>query len=134
MHHPQPLHLSLSTDITPVSSDCINASRGQAATHGGFSHSRHVTGMFMSWFILTTLILDLSGLNAFSLVIAQMYSQTWQPTHLSGSAETNFLSCIFFTISYAPTLVSTMYIRSSIPSSFSFSLVGTPSFVHPRDS
>jgi hypothetical protein len=35
---------------------------------------------------------DLSGLKAFSLVNEQAYSQIWQPTHFSGSAETNFLS------------------------------------------
>src|SRR5271157_556056 len=99
MHHPHPLHLSLSTPIRPVSSDWVRAFLGQAATHGGSSHSLHVTAKFMSWSILTTLILDFKGLNAFSLVNEQIYSQTWHPTHLSGSAATNFLSCIFTILS-----------------------------------
>src|SRR4030042_4799606 len=94
MHHPQPLHLSCSTDITPVSSDCVKASRGHAATQGGSSHSLHVTAMFTIWFILTTRIPDFSGLNTLSLVSEQTYSHIWHPTHLSGSAEMNFLSCI----------------------------------------
>jgi hypothetical protein len=102
MHHPQPLHLSLSTEISPVSSDWVRASRGHAATQAGFSQSLHVTAMFITWLILTTRIPDFSGLNTLSLLIEQAYSQTWHPTHLSGSHETNFLSCIFtiFSSSY----------------------------------
>jgi hypothetical protein len=38
-------------------------------------------------------ILELDGLNVFSFVIEQAYSQTTQPMHFSGSAVTNFLSC-----------------------------------------
>src|SRR3989304_1427191 len=95
MHHPQPLHLSLSTIIAPVSSDCVSASRGHATMHGGSSQSLQVTDMLASWFMRTTRMRDFSGLKALSFVHEQMYSQTWQPTHLSGSAETNFLSWIF---------------------------------------
>jgi hypothetical protein len=92
MHQPQPLHLSLSIMIAPVSSDCFKASRGQAAMHAGSSHSLHATAMFTTWFWRTTRIRDFIGLKAFSLVQLQAYSQIWQPTHLSGSHVTNFLS------------------------------------------
>ena len=92
MHQPQPLHLSLSSTMLPVSADCVNASRGHAATHAGSSQRRHVTDMLASWLTLTTRIRDLRGLNAFSLLKEQAYSQTWHPTHFSGSTETNFLS------------------------------------------
>jgi hypothetical protein len=92
MHHPQPLHLSLSTIMTPVSSDCVSASRGHAAMHGGSSQSLQVTAMLTSWFTRTTRMRDFSGLKALSFIIEQAYSQTWQPAHLSGSDETNFLS------------------------------------------
>jgi hypothetical protein len=92
MHQPQPLHLSLSTLIVPVSSDCIKASRGQAATHAGSSQSLHVTAKLANWLTLTARIRDFNGLKAFSLLIEQAYSHIWQPTHLSGSAETNFFS------------------------------------------
>jgi hypothetical protein len=54
-----------------------------------------------SWFTRTTRMRDFSGLKAFSFVHEQTYSQIWQPTHLSGSAETNFLSWIF-TILFKP--------------------------------
>jgi len=40
-------------------------------------------------------IRDFRGLYALSFVYEHTYSQTWQPTHLSGSAETNFRSWIF---------------------------------------
>jgi hypothetical protein len=92
MHHPQPLHLSLSIIIAPVSSDCVNASRGHAVTHGGSSQSLQVTAMLATWLIRTTRMRDFIGLNAFSFVHEQAYSQIWQPTHFSVSTETNFLS------------------------------------------
>jgi hypothetical protein len=78
--------------IAPVSSDCVRASRGQAATHAGSSHSLQVTAMFATWLILTTRMRDFIGLNAFSFVKEHAYSQVWQPTHFSVSTETNFLS------------------------------------------
>ena len=74
MHQPQPLHLSLSKTILPMSSDCFNASRGQAATHAGSSQSLHVTAILANWLTLTTRMRDLSGLKAFSLVNEQAYS------------------------------------------------------------
>src|SRR4030042_6531185 len=95
MHQPQPLHLSLSIIMVPVSSDCVRASRGQAATQAGSSQSLQVTAMFASWLMRTTRMRAFIGLNAFSFVQEQAYSQIWQPTHLSGSTETNFLSWIF---------------------------------------
>ena len=76
MHHPHPLHLSLSIIIKPVSSDCVNASLGHAATQGGSSLNLHVTARFISWFILITRIRDLSALNAPSFVSEHAYSQT----------------------------------------------------------
>src|SRR4030043_1194599 len=95
MHQPQPLHLSLSKTMFPVSFDCVNASLGQAATHAGSSQRRHVTAMFANWLTRTTRMRDFNGLKAFSLVYEQAYSHIWQPTHFSGSVETNFLSCSF---------------------------------------
>src|SRR5450756_1437889 len=94
MHQPQPLHLSLSKTMLPRSSDCVRASRGHAATQAGSSQSLQVTAMLANWLTLTTRMRDLSGLKAFSLVNEQAYSHIWQPTHFSGSVETNFLSCI----------------------------------------
>src|SRR4030042_3467716 len=94
MHQPQPLHLSLSKTMLPVSFDCVSASLGHAATQAGSSHSLQVTAMLANWLTRTTLMRDLSGLKAFSLVNEQAYSQIWQPTHFSWSAEMNFLSWI----------------------------------------
>src|SRR5450759_534462 len=128
MHQPQPLHLSLSKTMLPRSSDCVSASRGHAATQAGSSQSLHVTAIFANWLTLTTRMRDLSGLKTFSLVNEQAYSHIWQPTHFSGSAETNFLSCIF-TIFYA-SFPSTMFEKSSKPSSLSLALVGIPSTFH----
>jgi len=91
MHQPHPLHLSLSIRIAPFSFDCERASRGQAAAHAGSSHSRQVTAMLAIWLTRTARMRDLMGLKAFSLLYEQAYSHTWQPTHFSGSAETNFL-------------------------------------------
>jgi hypothetical protein len=51
--------------------------------------------MLASWFTRTTRMRDFNGLKPFSFVHEHMYSQIWQPTHFSGSAETNFRSCIF---------------------------------------
>src|SRR5665647_1873387 len=130
MHQPQPLHLPLSNMMFPVSSDCLRASRGHAATQAGSSQSLHVTAMLANWLTRTTLIRDLSGLKAFSLVNEQAYSHIWQPTHFSGSAETNFLSCTF-TIFYA-SFPSIIFEKSSKPSSSSLALVGIPSTFQPR--
>src|ERR1035441_4680502 len=130
MHQPQPLHLSLSNTMLPVSSDCVSASLGHAATQAGSSQSLQVTAMLANWLTLTTRMRDLSGLKAFSLVNEQAYSHIWQPTHFSGSAETNFLSCIF-TMFYA-SFPSIMLENSSKPSSLSLVLVGMPSTFHPR--
>jgi hypothetical protein len=80
--------------MLPVSFEWVSASLGQAATQAGSSQSLHVTAMFANWLTLTTRMRDLSGLKAFSLVNEQAYSHIWQPTHFSGSVETNFLSCI----------------------------------------
>src|SRR5437763_1685799 len=83
MHQPQPLHLSLSSTMLPVSSDCESASLGHAATQAGSSQSLQVTAMLATWLTRTARMRDLFGLNAFSLFIEQAYSQIWQPTHFS---------------------------------------------------
>jgi len=44
------LHASSSTIIIPVSSDCVKASLGHAATHGGSSQSLHVTARLANGF------------------------------------------------------------------------------------
>src|SRR4030066_2186112 len=88
-----PLQACSSTVITPVFSSCVNASFGQAATHAGSSQCLHVTARLFSGPKRNARILDFVGLNVFSFVIEQAYSQTKQPMHFSGSAETNFLSC-----------------------------------------
>jgi hypothetical protein len=91
MHHAQPLHACSSTVIVPSSSWC-RASLGQAVTHAGSSQCRHVTARLLSGPKRRARILDFVGLNVFSLVIEQAYSQTQQPMHFSGSEVTNFLS------------------------------------------
>ena len=90
MHQPHPLHLSLSISMAPFSFDCVKAFLGQADAHAGSSHSRQVTAMLAIWLTRTARMRDLIGLNVFSLLYEQAYSQIWQPTHFSGSAETNF--------------------------------------------
>lgn len=92
MHQRHPLHFSSSTIIIPDAASWTNASLGQAATHGGSSQSLQVTERLMRPLKRMTLIRDFKGLKRFSLVIAHAYSHTAQPTHLSGSAETNFRS------------------------------------------
>jgi hypothetical protein len=91
MHHPHPLHLSLLISIAPFSLDCVRAFLGQALMHAGSSQRRQVTAMLAIWLTRTARMRDLMGLKTFSLLYEQAYSHTWQPTHFSGSAETNFL-------------------------------------------
>ena len=93
IHQAQPSQASSSTTIIPVSSSWRKASRGQAATHAGSSQCLQVTARLLRGPNRKARILDLVGLNVFSFVMEQAYSQTIQPTHFSGSAETNFLSC-----------------------------------------
>src|SRR3972149_10804766 len=103
MHQAQPLQACSSTVITPVFSSCDKASRGQAATHAGSSQCLQVTAKLFSGPKRSARILDFVGLNVFSFVMEQAYSQTKQPMHFSGSAVTNFLSC-GRTMPYAPPL------------------------------
>jgi hypothetical protein len=92
MHQSQPLHFSSSTVITPVSCDCVNASSGQAATHGASLQALQVTAVLKVSPILTERIRDLSGLKTFSFSKEQTYSQISQPTHFSLSQLTNWLT------------------------------------------
>src|SRR3990170_8923864 len=90
MHQPQLSHLSSSTIITPVSSDCFKASLGHASTHGAGLHSLQAMDMLMSGCNLMVRIRDFCELKAFSLVREHMYSHTVHPEHFSGSHETIF--------------------------------------------
>jgi hypothetical protein len=78
--------------MTPVSFDWAKAFLGQAATQEASSHSLQVNDILIKGSKRTTRIRDFSGLKASSFSYEQAYSQTQQPTHLSGSAETNFLA------------------------------------------
>src|SRR4030065_1367544 len=90
MHQLQPLHLSSSTIITPVSSDCFKAALEHAITHGAGLQSLQEMDMLMSGCNLIVRILDFCELKAFSLVREHMYSHTVHPEHFSGSHETIF--------------------------------------------
>src|SRR4030065_2552191 len=90
MHQAHPLQACSSTVIPPVFSSCVNASFGQAATHAGSSQGLHVTARLFSGPKRSARILDFVGLNVFSFVIEQAYSQTHQPIPFSGSAGPNF--------------------------------------------
>jgi hypothetical protein len=90
MHHPQPLHWSLSMIMLPVSMDCESAFRGHAATQAGSWHFLQVKARLFIWLERTTRMRDLTALKTFSWANEQAYSQIWQPTHFSESAEMNF--------------------------------------------
>ena len=92
MHQPHKSHLSSSTIITPVSSDCVNAFREHERTHGASSQNLHDIGMLTSRWNGNTLILESFGSKTFSFSSAQTSSHTLQPVHLSKSALTNFRS------------------------------------------
>ena len=92
MHQPHPVQFSFSSMMLPFIV-CESAPLGHAATHDGVSQNLHVTARLFIWFSRITRMRDLIGLKARSLPYEQAYSQIWQPTHFSGSAETNFLSC-----------------------------------------
>lgn len=93
MHQPQPLQVFSSTWIMPVWISCVNEFLGHAATHGGSSQWRQVIAKLTIGLICMVRMRLLEGLKVFSLAMLQAYSQTWQPTHFSKSAVTNFLSC-----------------------------------------
>ncbi len=76
--------------MTPVSSDCVRASLGQAVTHGAGLQSLQAIDMLTSGCNRIVRILDFWALNTLSFVKEQMYSQTAQPVHLSGSHDTSF--------------------------------------------
>jgi hypothetical protein len=60
-HQAQPSHASSSTIMTPVFSDCNNASRGQSITHWG-TQSLQAMVTLTKGFKRTTRILDFVGL------------------------------------------------------------------------
>jgi hypothetical protein len=90
MHQPQPLHWSLSIMMLPVSNDWERALRGHAATQAGSWHFLQVKARLFMLLLRTTRMRDLTALKTFSWAKLQEYSQIWQPTHLSESAEMNF--------------------------------------------
>ena len=91
MHQPHPEQFSFSSMMLPFT-DWERAFLGQAATQAGVSQNRQVTAMLFIWFSRITRMRALVGLKARSLPKEQAYSQIWQPTHFSGSADMNFLS------------------------------------------
>ena len=120
MHQPQASHLLSSTRMTPFSSDCRRASLRQALTHGASSQNLQAVATLTSGCRRTTLIRDLRGLKDPSFSRAQAYSQTPQPVHLLGSAETNRLA-LDFALSVIP--MTAFPLIYSYVNYFSFTLI-----------
>ena len=94
MHHPHPSHFSSSTIIRLPLSDCLNASREQASTHGGSLQNLQVKAVLSIGVRRITLILDNAGLGKPFFSNEQTYSHNPHPEHLSGLTETNCLVLI----------------------------------------
>ncbi len=92
-HQPQPLQAFSSTRIMPLFSSWVKASLGHAVTQAGSSQCRQVMAKLVKGPMRMARIRLFVGLKVFSFTMLQAYSQTTQPIHFSGSADTNFRSC-----------------------------------------
>ncbi len=92
MHQSQPLHFCSSTLRAPVSLFWVSASSGHAGMHGASLQALQATAVLNVCSILIERIRDLRGLKTFCFSNEHAYSHMSQPTHLSLSHSTCWLT------------------------------------------